>query len=133
MSPVDQAGPVTGTNSPLVPKEKRPKILGTSSGAKFGNKATWRNTKILTFAPIIASEINSSSCITAVKWDAYDVENTAGYARRCHPDHLNSSCFHPGNLSEVFIWQNFQPAYRDLENRASLPSHINASNILQRI
>ena len=35
MSPVDQAGPVTGTNSPLVPKEKRPKILGTSSGAKF--------------------------------------------------------------------------------------------------
>ena len=59
MSPVDQAGPVTGTNSPLVPKEKRPKILGTSSGAKFGNKATWRNTKILTFAPIIASEINS--------------------------------------------------------------------------
>ena len=40
---------------PLVPKEKRPKILGTSSGAKFGNKATWRNTKILTFVPIIAS------------------------------------------------------------------------------
>ena len=28
---------------------------------------------------------------------------------------------HPGNRDEVFIWQNFQPAYRDLGNRASLP------------
>ena len=27
----------------------------------------------------------SHSCITAVKWDAYDVENTAGNARRCNP------------------------------------------------
>ena len=44
-----------GRISSLVPKEKRPKILGTSYGAKFGNKATWRNTKILTFGPIIAS------------------------------------------------------------------------------
>ena len=96
------------------------------------NKANMAKHKNLNFCAY-HSFGNSSSCITAVKWDAYDVENTAGNARRCHPDHLNSSCFHPGNLSEVFIWQNFQPAYRDLENRASLPSHINASNILQRI
>ena len=41
------------------------------------------------------------------------MENTAGNARRCHPDHQNSSCFHPGNLSKVFS--------------------MNASNILQRI
>ena len=36
--------------------EKRPKILGTISGAKFEKQSwTWRNKKILTFAPIIAS------------------------------------------------------------------------------
>ena len=47
---------------------------------------------------------------------------------------------HPGNRDEVFIWQNFQPAYRDLGwknrdlgNRASPPSHLNTSKILQRI
>ena len=40
---------------------------------------------------------------------------------------------HPGNPDEVFIWQNFQPAYRDLGNRASPPSHMNTLKILQRI
>ena len=47
---------------------------------------------------------------------------------------------HPGNRAEVFIWQNVQPAYRDpgwknrdLGNRASPPSHMNTSKILQRI
>ena len=29
--------------------------------------------------------------MTAVKWDAYDVENTAGNAGRCHPDRQHSS------------------------------------------
>ena len=40
---------------------------------------------------------------------SYNVENTAGNARRCHPDRQNSSCFHPGNQAEAFIWKNFQP------------------------
>ena len=40
-------------------------------------------------------------------------------------------CNQPGD--EVFIRQNFQPAYRDLGNRASPPSHMNTSKILQRI
>ena len=46
----------------------------------------------------------------------------------------------PGNRDEVFIWQNFQAAYRDLGsknrylgNRASLPTHMNTSQILRRI
>ena len=50
----------------------------------------------------------------------------------CHPDRHNLSSFHK--------WQNFQPAYRDLGwknrevgNRASPPSHMNKSKILQRI
>ena len=37
------------------------------------------------------------------------------------------SAVHPGTQDEVFIWQNFQPAYRDLGNRASPPSHMNTS------
>ena len=40
--------------------------------------------------------------------------------------------FHRGNRAGVFIWENFQPAYRDLGNRASQPSHINTSKFLQR-
>ena len=53
---------------------------------------------------------------------------------RIHP------AVHPGYQDEVFIWQNFQPAHRDLGwknrdlgNRASPPSHMNISKILQRI
>ena len=53
---------------------------------------------------------------------------------RIHP------AVHPGNRDEVFIWQNFQPAYRDLGwknrdlgNRASPPFHMNISKILQKI
>ena len=30
---------------------------------------------------------------------------------RIHP------AVHPGNRAEVFIWQNFQPAYRDLSRK----------------
>ena len=32
----------------------------------------------------------------------------------------------------VFIWENFHPGYRDLDNRASPASHINTSIFLQR-
>ena len=78
---------------------------------------------------------NSESCITAVKWDAYEVENTGGkkddaiWTARIHP------AVHPVNRDEVFIWQNFQPAYRhrDLRNQASPPSHMNTSKLLQRL
>ena len=44
---------------------------------------------------------------------------------RIHP------AIHPGNRDEVFIWQNFHPAYRDigwknraLRNQTSPPSHM---------
>ena len=54
---------------------------------------------------------------------------------RIHP------AVHPGNWAEVrFIWQNFQPAHRDLGwknrdlgNGTSPPSHMNTLKILQRI
>ena len=83
---------------------------------------------------------NPYSFITVVKWDDYYVENTTGKAKRCRIHSKNSSRFHLGNRAEVFIWQIFQPAYRDpgwktrdLRNRASPPSHINTSKILLRI
>ena len=41
---------------------------------------TWRNTKV------------------------YDIENTTGNARRCHPDRQNSSRFHPGDGNEWSIY-----------------------------
>ena len=62
MSPVDRAGQVTGMNFALgsfkkfqtgFRDEKRSKILGTSSGAKFRNKANMAKHKILTFGPIL--------------------------------------------------------------------------------
>ena len=54
MSPVDRAGSVTGMNfalgsyekfQPGFRDEKRPKILGTSSGAKFGKQDKHRETQ----------------------------------------------------------------------------------------
>ena len=119
--------------------EKRSKILGTSSGAKFGKQSKHGETQNFNFRAYLSIG-NSESCITAVKWDAYDVENTGGkkddaiWTARIHP------AVHPVNRDEVFIWQNFQPAYRDLGwknrdlgNQASPPSHMNTSKLLQRL
>ena len=36
------------------------------------------------------------------------MQDDAIWTARIHP------AAHPGNRDEVFIWQNFQPAYRDL-------------------
>ena len=51
------------------------------------------------------------------------------------PDARIHPAVHSGNRDEVFIWQNFQPAYRDLGwknrdlgNRASPPSHEHIEN-----
>ena len=41
------------------------------------------------------------SCISAVKWDAHDVKNTLGNARRCNPGRQSSCRFHAGNRAEV--------------------------------
>ena len=116
MSPVDRAGSLTGTNftlgsyekfQPGFRDEKRPK---TSCGAKFEKQSKHGETQNYNFHTYYSFG-NSYSCITAVEWDAYDVENTAGNARRYRIHSKNSSRFHPGNRAEVFIWQNLQPAY----------------------
>ena len=107
--------------------EERSKILGTSSGTKLENKVNMAKYKNFNFRAY-HSFGNSKICNTAFKWDAYDVENTAGNARRCHPDRQNSMIL-PFRMMKCLYGQNFQPAYRDfgLKNRASPPSHMNTS------
>ena len=102
-------------------------------------KRTWRNTKILTFALIIASatlkavslQLNGMLMIWKIQQAMQD--DVMG-AARIHP------AVHPGNQAEGFIRKNFQPAYRDpcwknrdLGNRASPPSDIITPRILQVI
>ena len=62
------------------------------------------------------------------------MQDDAIQTTRIHP------AIHPGNRDEMFTWQNFQSPYQDLHwknqdlrNRASPPSHMNTSKILQRI
>ena len=136
MSPVDLAGPVTGANFPLGPyekfqpsfrDEKRPK---TSCVAKFEKESKHGETRSYNFHAYYSFG-NSYSCITFIKWDAYDVENTVGKARRCRIHVKNSSCVHPGNRAEVFFMETiFQPSYRGLGKRVSPPSHMNTSKLL---
>ena len=96
-------------------------------------KQTWRNTKILTFGPILASVTLKAVSLQLngmlMMWKIQQaMQDDAIRTARIHP------AVHPGNRDhEVFIWQNFQPAYRDLGNRASPPSHMNTLKILQRI
>ena len=102
---------------------KRPKILGTKS---------WPNTKNLTFGPIIASvtlkavSLQLNGMLTMWKIQRA-MQDEAIRTARIHP------AVHPGNRDEVFIWQNSQHAYWDLGNRASPPSHMSTSKMLQRI
>ena len=95
MGLVDRAGPVTGTkqyflgltwetSARFLRRKKRPKTRATSSSAKFEKQSKHGETESQNFCPY-HSFGNSSRCITAVKWDAYNVENTAGKARRYHP------------------------------------------------
>ena len=81
---------------------------------------TWRNTKILTFGPTLASVTLNALTLQLnrmlLMWKIQQaMQDGAIRTARIHP------AVHPGNRDEVFIWQNFQPAYRDLGNRASTP------------
>ena len=60
-------------------------MLGTSSGAKFEKQSKHGETQSYTFRAYYSFG-NSNSCSTAVKWDAYVVENTAGNVKRCPSD-----------------------------------------------
>ena len=108
------------------------RVLAPHSGNKHGEK-TWRNTKILTFGPILPSvtlkavSLQLNACLWCGKYSRQCKTMPSIWTARIHP------ATHPGNRDEVFIWQNFQPAYRDLGNLASPPSHMNKAKLLQRI
>ena len=90
--------------------EKWPKILETNARAKVEKPSRHVEThQILTFAPIIASAVVSLQLNgMLMKWKIQRA--THGW---CHPDCQSSFRFHPCNWAELFIWQSFQPTYRD--------------------
>ena len=97
MSPFDRAGPLTGTNfalgsyqkiEPGFRDEKRPKILGTSFGAKLEKRNKDGETQPSYYFCAYHCFGNPFSCITAVKRVANDVENSSGKAKRCHSGRL---------------------------------------------
>ena len=120
MSRVDRAGPVTRTifalgsyekYQPGFRDEKRPKIQGTSSGTKFKKQSkhgAWRNTKILTFCPTIAS-----LTLTAVSLQLNGMVMMWKIQQAMQDDAIRTARIppvvhdHPVNRDEVFIWQNF--------------------------
>ena len=104
------------------------------------NKATTVKHKIITLTPIIALATLIAVSLQLngmlMMWKIQQaMQDDAEFIRRILPAFIPA-----GNRAEVFMWQNFQPAYRDpgwknrdLGNRASPPSHMNTSKILQRI
>ena len=141
MNPVDRADSVTGMNftlgsyeklQPGFQDEKRSKILAPNSG----NKANMEKHKFFYYRAsvtlkAVSLQLNGMLMMCKIQ---QAMKDDAIRTTRIHP------AVHPGNRDEVFIWQNFQPAYRDLGwknqdlgNQASLPSHMNKSKILQRI
>ena len=82
-----------------VSEMRRPK---TSCGAKFEKQSKHGETQSYDFRAYYSFG-NPYSCITVFRWDAFDVENTTGKARRCRIHSKSSSHFHPGNRAEVFI------------------------------
>ena len=111
MSPAGRAGPVTaerifasGSYGKLqlgFRDEIRPNILATSSGAKCEKASKHGETQKSNNFRAHHSFGSSYGCITAVKQDAYDVENTAGNAGRCNPGRQSSSR-KPGRIAQNF-------------------------------
>ena len=146
MSPVDRAGSVTGMNFALGSYEKfqlgfrdEKKVKRSWErvlAPKLGNKANVEKQKIFYFRAsvtlkTVSLQLNGMLMMCKIQ---QAMKDDAIWTTRIH------SAVHPVNRDEVFIWQNFQPAYRDLGwknrdlgNRVSLPSHMNTSKILQRI
>ena len=118
--------------SPVSEMRKGQRSWGRVLAPNLGKKANIAKHKILTFGPILASVILKAVSLQLntmlLMWKIQQaMQDDAIWTARIHP------AVHPGNRDEVFIWQNFHPAYRDLGNRANPPSHMNMSKLLQRI
>ena len=122
--------------SPVSEMKKGQRSWGRVLAPNLGNKANMEKHKIFYFRGSVtlkAVSLQLTGILMMCKIQQA-MQDDAIRTARIHP------AVHPGNRDEVFIWQNFQPAYRDhgwknldLGNRASPPSHMNTSKILQRI
>ena len=107
MSPTRLPGPVSPWVhmrhfSPVSEMRGRRRVVARNSG----NKNKHGETQSYNFRTYYSFG-NSESCITVVKWDAYDEENTA--AKQDKAELIRRT--HPGNRAELFIRPHFQPAY----------------------
>ena len=122
--------------SPVSEMKKGQRSWGRVLAPNLGNKANREKHKIFYFRAsvtlkAVSLQLNGMLMMCKIQ---QAMKDDAIRTTRIHP------VVHPGNRDEVFIWQNFQPAYRDLGwknrdlgNRASPPSHMNTLKILQRI
>ena len=143
MSPVDRDEFRLGfiwEISAWFPRREKAKDPGTNSGAKFEKQSRHGETKNLTFVPTIASatlkavspQLNGMFIISKIQ---QAMQDDAIQTARIHPAFILVT-----GMNEVFIWQNFEPAYRDLgwknwdlRNRASPSFHVITTIILQRV
>ena len=109
---------VTGTNFALGSYEKfqpgfRDEKKAKNPGDEFWCETretgqTWQNTKIITFAPIIAL-----ATLAAVSLQLNGMLMMWKIQKAMQDDAIWAARIHPSNRAEVFTWQKFQPAYRD--------------------
>ena len=109
---------VTGTNFALDSYEKFQPGFGDEKKAKNPGdefwcetretEQTWQNTKIMTFAPIIAL-----ATLAAVSLKLNGMLMMWKIQKAMQNDAIWVARIHPSNRAEVFTWQNFQLAYRD--------------------
>ena len=137
-------GPLRGPNLPWVDMRN----LGSLSKMKKGQrswgrvlvrnsrkKATRRNIKLITFAPVIALVTPK-----VVSLQLNGMPMMWKIQQAIQEDAIQVAIIYQGNRTEMFTSENFQLAYRnpgwknrDLGNRASPPCHTNTSKISQRI
>ena len=109
---------------PLSKMKKGQRSWGQVLVRNSRKKARRRNTKLITFAPVIALvtlkivslQLNGMLMMWKIQQAMQD-------------DAIQVAIIHQGNRAEMFISENFQLAYRD----ASPPCHTNTSKISQRI
>ena len=97
-------------------------------------KQTWRNTKAITFKPIIAL-----ATLKAVSLQLNGMLMLCKIQQAMRDDAIKAARTHPA-LFMCSYGKTFPAVYRDpgwknrvIRNRASPPSHMNTSKILQRI
>ena len=122
--------------SPVSETKKGQRSWGQVLAPNLGNKANMEKHKIFYFrASVTLKAVSLQLNGMLLMWKIQQtMQDDAIRTTRIHP------AVHPGSRDEMFIWQNFQPAYRDLGwtnrdlgNRASKPTHMNTSQILRRI